>query len=457
MEILSEDRIRGSVFDLSHALSLSESDCNVLLVSSRTLYFVQTFAEKEVAFPTRYATAFLDGGLYVAATTPTQLDQINTIRNNYGLEVLDVTCDLVSALNGIANALTSSAQSACGCVTGGGVDTTDGVEGGPIPDPIGDIDFGYVDPAVTDRKCKASNWVFHAIRDIFVDLADHDVAAMGALGVGVVVTIVGATIAAVVATPLAGLVVAVSGIILTFAARVIGLSIDLDDIVTALNGNDQALICALFEATSADGARTEWDTILTGPLSTINKELVMLLMQNAVLDILFFSSGASETFLDTYVSPISCATCQQSISWYFQTGLEGWTFFDDSVLPSSASGSWDSSDQAIENHLIQVGAGGNVRFYDESPVISVVTDGTQVITVEMGDNSGSIATEIIIYADYSGAPTESQVFGSQTGPATLIFTPTTVDTMIGVRVRKAKSGFGPNDWTYDVLSVVISL
>lgn len=302
--------VKGSVFDLPHAMSLSEDDCNVLLVSSRTLFFIQQFSLAEIGFNARYASEFLQGDRYILAQTETDKDEISEIVNNYGLEVMDVTCDVVSALEGISFAIRAT-QAACGCPVGQGQDNESGEQGGVPPSPVGDIVYDYVDPAVVNRKCKAANSVHWSIYNTFVQLDANNVDDMGLLSLAVVVGLIGAIIGAVALGPLGSLMAGVAGIIAVFAAQMLGISVDLEDIVTAMGVAEDALICALYEATSANAARTAYQAALTaeGSLSVAEISLVMLFLPNVVTNILFFSVEGSEAFFDGYVSPNSCGSC----------------------------------------------------------------------------------------------------------------------------------------------------
>lgn len=309
-EIRNINDVKGSVFDLPHAMSLSSEDCNVLLVSSRTLFFIQKFSLMEVGFNARYAAEFLDGDRYILAQTETDQDDISEITNSYGLEVMDVTCDIVNAIQGITFAIQSS-QAACGCPVGQGVDNESGEQGGVPPSPVGDIVYDYADPAIVDRKCKAANSVYWSIYNTFVQLDANNVDSMGVFGLALVVGLVGAAIGAVTLGPIGSLMAGVAGVVAVFVGQMLGISVDLEDIVAAMNVVEDALICALYEATNAAGARTAFQAALVaeGSLSSGEIGLVMLFLPNTVTNILFFSVEGSEAFFDGYVAPNSCGTC----------------------------------------------------------------------------------------------------------------------------------------------------
>lgn len=331
-----QDAVRGTVFDLPHALSLDASDCNVLLVSSRTLYFIQAFSRGEVAFRARYAASFLEGGRFVLADSSADLNNIGAIVNQYGLEVLDMSCDVVSALGGITSAINAMAAglaaTQCGCDVGQGQDSNDGQEGGPLPDPVGDIQFS-APTAVPDRKCKAANLIHETVEKVFVDLDAYGVDDMSVLGLAFVVGVVAAVIGTSVSTPIGGLIAAVAGMVAVFAARLVGITVSLSDIVSVLATSEDDLVCALNGATSASAAKAAYQLVLDteGTLSSGEKGLVGLLLTNSALNGLFFDANGLDDFLATYIPPVDCSTCPapSSFFWTFPTDEQGWVHFSE--------------------------------------------------------------------------------------------------------------------------------
>ncbi len=310
--------MRGSVFDLAHAMSQPDDDCNVLLVSSRTLYFVQLFGSGEVDFVSRYASSFLAGNRYILAQTPGELDSINDLANLYELEVQPVTAALIEALNGIQQAITNTGANACACgVVGETVPVGETVEGGTPPPG-----FGEPDPIITDRKCKAANAIHATILDIITDLENSPVEGFITLGFGVVAGLVSAIIAATFIPVVGLLVVGVAGTIVTFTLALLAAGIDLTELRIVLMAAGTDLVCALYDAADSTTARDDYKQIFTdGGVSAINVALIGALLTDDVLALLFFSTPTSEAFLDTYAAPIPCTGCSSAWTVEVQYGV----------------------------------------------------------------------------------------------------------------------------------------
>ncbi len=392
--------IRGTVLDLPHALSLSGTDCNVLLVSSRTLFFIQQFGLGEMTFRSRYASEFLDGARYVIAETAAELDDINDIVNLYGLEVVDVGCDIVAAIQGVEAALLSATSNACACGTvGETIEVEAGTPGGTPPPG-----FGEPDPVIVDRLCKAANAIHESIVDTIVELNNNNVDGFLSLGFGVVSGLVSAIIAAAFIPVVGVLVVGVAGAIVGATLAILAAGLNLQDLEDDLAAGQQDLICALVEAPSAAAARDDYIAVLAGiGSSAVNNALIAALMTNNVLDLLYFSTGGSEAFLDTYVAPISCVSCAAPFSDYV-------------ILPSNALSSWTSAEGTL-------GTG------------TVVNDGSQFTINSVVVTGGSIAGQSIVAMSVQG------FVDSQVGDQNMITEPSGTGGGILERINDI-TGFG---------------
>lgn len=331
--------VRGTVLDLPDLMSLQSDDANLLCVSTRTLAIIQAYSRLEVSIQARYARQILSGNQYVIADEPDELDDIEVVSNAFQLEVIDVTCDIVEAINGLTAVLQQTRQD-CGCNVGEGPDNEAGESGGSVPGDVGSI--VYSEPvAITDRKCKVSNLTFETLLNIFQELDDHRVDELGAVGMIAAIGLVSALIASVVATPITGVVVGVAGVLAALVARIIGITIDLGTVVQVLTDNAPALVCSLYSNSSVDDASGAFEAILVadGGLTSAEIATVMLPFTNAWLNTLFFDVEGLSDFLDTYVGPYDCSSCAGTfpVIWSFGSGFEGWTFEDASTPPASAS------------------------------------------------------------------------------------------------------------------------
>lgn len=300
-------RVLGSLFDVSALQALSGEGCSLLVVSDRTLYLMERFALNEVNFLARYVEQYVgpDGYIPVTLASP-DLDFVEDTARIFRLEVGDMSCDIVGAINSLTSAIVAVS---CGCEVGQGEDTDDGERGGAVPGPIGDII--YQEPApVIDRDCKSANLVHFTLKDLFTELDRFNVDDMSTLGLVLVIGTVSGIIASVVATPMIGIIVGVAGAIAAFAARLIGVSISLANIVLAMTTGEEDLVCALFASSLASTAKADYLAQLQASGATAAEAaLVGLLMTNAVLDILYFDTADTAAFWPTYVAPVDCSGC----------------------------------------------------------------------------------------------------------------------------------------------------
>ncbi len=308
--IRNTNEVKGTVFDLPHAMSLPSDDCNVLLVSSRTLFFIQSFGLGEVSFESRYASSFLPGSRYVLAQTSSEFDDINDIINNYGLEVVEMTCDIVAAINGVQSAILTATSNACACGTvGETLETTSGEPGGIPPEG-----FGEPDPAIVDRLCKAANAINDSMLSVITELEASPVESFLTLGFGVVTGLVSAILAAALIPVVGILVVGVAGAVIGATLALLVSGVDLTSLKAAMTSEGQDLVCSLFGASSATDARDSYGQVLTGAgQSAVNVALITALLTNDVLDLLWFSTPDSEAFLDTFVPTFDCSSCAPEV------------------------------------------------------------------------------------------------------------------------------------------------
>lgn len=300
MEIRKTDQVRGTVYDLPHAMSLASDDCNVLVCSTRTLYFIQAYGRGEVGFRSRYASEFLPNGRYVIAGDATDIDDINDIENNYELEVVDMSCDLVAALSEITSALV--ALNAAGCDTCGSEIEQEGL---PLPD-IGPGEPFETQAEYDTYKCEAANWLMDGLEDIVnkLKLYDVDFWAQTTVSAGS-----GLITAIILTTLIGGFVAVVAGaVIALITALIIGGTIDLFDIASELASARQVLVCALFDGSSADNSRTAFMDALASDTSLNAAEIALigLVMTTNVVNNLYEKNAAIEGHTET----TPCDVCE---------------------------------------------------------------------------------------------------------------------------------------------------
>jgi len=92
MSLRDSSRMSGSVQDLVRLDALSDDPNKVLFVSDRTLYLLANFAGDDVYRLDRYAKEFIGGDWFfsVDPEDSTEVELVNDIANNFGLEVVPV-------------------------------------------------------------------------------------------------------------------------------------------------------------------------------------------------------------------------------------------------------------------------------------------------------------------------------------------------------------------------------
>lgn len=301
-------RVKGAVHDINEIKVLSDDQCNIRFMSDRTLYILQNLSAEDITFLTRYGT-ILDNDEYIPVTDASpDFDDVETAIDLVRRDLTDMTsCDIVSAINQLTQAIVATS---CGCEVGQGSDTSDGVNGGPIPPPVGDII--YQEPStVQDRNCKAANLVHQTLLDLFTDLDAYNVDDMGVLGLVVAIGVVTGIIASTILTPMGGIIVGVAGALAAFVAKMIGVTVSLADIVGAMSIRQTDLVCALYSSSSASTAKTAYLDVLSEEIGfgAAERALVDLMMFNAFMNTLFFDTAELASFWPGYTGPVDCSTC----------------------------------------------------------------------------------------------------------------------------------------------------
>jgi len=277
-------------------------------MSDRSLYILQNLSSLDITLLSRYAVSFEPGELYQPVLPgSSESSTVDTAIDIIRRDLTGMGCDIVASIDALTQVVASNA---CGCPVGQGEDTADGVQGGPVPPPIGNI--VYQEPsAADDRSCKAANLIHQTLREIFIDLSAYNVDDMSVLGLSLVVGIVAGVIASTVVTPLGGVMVAVAGSLAVFVARMIGVTVSLADIVNAMSVRQTDLVCALFSSNSASTAKAAYLSVLSEqiPIGPAEEALVGLMMTNALMVTLFFDTPELVSFWPTYVGPVDCTGC----------------------------------------------------------------------------------------------------------------------------------------------------
>jgi hypothetical protein len=323
------DAANGAIHDVARLKTMSTDPCNIIAVSETTLNIIQNYSIDEVTFLSRYGVDFQGGDYEPVDEDSPDFDFVLDVMRRFRLEVNDLTCDLVQAINGLAGVISASTTADCACQIGSDVDTTDGEEGGSLPDPVNGVPYEESDP-ITDRKCLASNYIHQSIRDVVKELKLNRADSYVFAGLQFVLTLVTTVIGGLIAGPFGLLVGAVVGSSLGMALGLFTGSFSLTLLLTAIEADEQAAVCALFDATSAGQARTNYTTYLLDEGATsLEIEFVEFLLSNNLLNLLFFAWGDSEEVIENTPAEQDCSLCDTSIfvhEFDFETGDEqGWT------------------------------------------------------------------------------------------------------------------------------------
>lgn len=372
----------GFVQDVEQLSVLSDDACNLRALSDRTLYILQNLSGLDITFLSRYGTIEsndeylpVSPGSPEAATVETAIDIVRR-------DLTDMSCnDIVIAINALTSVVGTNA---CGCPVGQGEDTTAGVEGGPVPPPIGDIVFEEP-AAVPDRKCKAANAIHLTVTEVFTKLEDYGVDQMGVLGLALAVTVITGIIASTVTTPIGGIVVGIAGGLAILGAKLIGISVfNLGDILAALAAGETDLVCELYNATTADGGRDAYIAELSSlGLTGVETALVGLILSNGVMNILFFDTPETAVFWDTFTPAVDCSTCDPPLgTWIISpSGFKGINSVGGVPL---GTGVIDQGGGTFTISSVPRDVGGNIvslQIFGWNKVVNVITNEGSDITL----------------------------------------------------------------------------
>lgn len=314
--LIDVSRVKGSIHDLERIMALEADDCNLLFVSSRTLAILADLC-LDAGFPTRYAATWLVGGQqFIPAGTDDELDAVAALQNRFGLEVAFMNCDeLLNAIRSIASAISAPATSATSCEVGSQVDIVETFEGGSLPEDVAGISW-FPATGITDRKCKAANYIHQSLRNIIQVFIDNNLDTYTGLGLSFMLAMVAGLIGTVVAGPLGGLAGAIFGAFLAITGTVFEGFVDLDVLLAAILADESAAVCALYSSSDTDGARADYGAYLTANgAGVVEVTVANYILSNSVLSLLYFAYLDSELVIgNVTVEEVctGCDTCQET-------------------------------------------------------------------------------------------------------------------------------------------------
>ncbi len=429
-------RAGGFVHDINTVASLSDEPNNIRLLSDRSLYILQNLSQEDVTFLSRYGQ-MLTGDLYLpvlsgSAEQSDVEDAINLIRrdlNSMGVEeLLECLCAQLSALAEQAG------------LDGQGIDAppSDGViETGPGKQ------FG-TQSEYFDAKCNAANGIYDTVLGLVDWLEDNNVDLLaGAFG-GVTS---GLALALIVVGPVGWAIEVVAVGLAGLASFLIAFAVGFDDLKNALIDAHDECVLSLFNASNANTAESGFVAAIAAssePTTIIERNLVGLMLTDEMLNQLF--APREDVVLYISPDPVDCGGAILQI-WDFDADFESWTFTDDSDPGSSATRSYDTPLQAIENELI-VQSAPNVSAIgrNTSPDVALSIVPGSSIQADFGPTSDGFNVQIIVRAIYDDATEEESglVFSSA---GTHILSLTQTKTLETVEVEFGRSTSGSSQGT----------
>lgn len=279
------DRALGSIFDVAALSAIPDDDCHVLIVSGRSLYLMQHFANNEVNWLARYVDEYI-GELYYQPVTldSPNVDFVQRVAQDYRLEVNDLNCaEIIASVDNLAaqvGLINVNLQGAVGCGCDGEQFDPESLSVPAIPGE------GYL-----DDKCRVANVLHDRIRNLASTVDTIGLNNWVNLGVGTATALVAALVAAGPAGWGTLLVLGVvSGIVLLVNELSAGA---MGALVTELDENQDDLVCALYSSLSAQGAREAYIAVLDGQgVNAIVQEIVEFMLTNSVTNELFQSTGS---------------------------------------------------------------------------------------------------------------------------------------------------------------------
>ena len=256
-------------------------------------------------FRTSYAASY--GELFYQLPDDSQFDVIEASIDLF-LGSRDMSCDIVTALECICDAfqlqvaatnelVAATYTSSVSANYAGLPEQTAGVEGGSIPAGAGAPDAG-----ITDRKCKSAHYIIDNVNYMIFGLLTNPPPDWYDIGdTDNYLRQLGDT------SSFGNLLTAVYGSYQDLASAIFGGAIDYEAIYDDIVANYEAIICALFDATSATDARADFLSQLT--VTGDEYSFVADMLYNNILNTLWFAVADSETQLEDWPTTIDCDGC----------------------------------------------------------------------------------------------------------------------------------------------------
>ncbi len=309
--------------------------------------------------------------------------------------------------------------------------------------------------AYFDAKCNVSNAIFDTLRDMFQWLQDNSTDLLAGILGGVMS---GLVLGLDTSGPVGWAVAKIDSALTAIASFVVNANVGFQDVVDALDDTQTECVRALFNANDSLTARTNFIAAVEDglpPITAADSRLVNLLLTGEMLNQLFDPRSDLAGYQSP--APVDCGSALLQL-WTFPVDQESWTFRDDSSANASATGSYNSSEEALQiDHIIV--AGGTFRTTRGvivSPTIAEpITPGASV-QWDYGAPSDAIIIDHKLTVIYTDATSEEIQGPNTTSAGTLVLTLTeskSIETIEGLVVRSNGSsteGFSFTQLTFEV-------
>jgi len=305
--------------------------------------------------------------------------------------VLVSNCDPVTNVSN--NVQTPNITVNC-CSSGGGSKLED--------EPVDETDTpppGFEpDPNIDNRKCKAVNFYYDGVREVFYRWDIDDVQDKGALGFTVVTTLIGAALGTY--FPIVGnLIGAVAGAIIGITIAILVAGASPGDMLAIWDANQEEIICALYSATNTTQAKDDVLAICdAGGMSTAEWGIVAWLLSVDGLRVLYQALPGSEAALDGYVSAVDCAECGGGCG----ADIVYFASYEGFVCGALVSGCMDGLGTFIARSTVAPAFGDNRKCIRLSPEIEGQNIRYSLTVIETGEEGALFLEYIDTNNDYQG-------------------------------------------------------
>lgn len=353
------------------------SDYGIFCINLGIMPIIRILLEERGMWRTTYVVERVDGGYYIP--TPEEFNPVDEAISEF-LGSDNMSCDLVSALNEIRDAIRSMKP----CQVTVRTSVFDGERWAGSTGIIYDkpVTFGGPNDAFATREafneslCNKANWLFEGFVSAIRNLSALSLAE--AIGGSVGLAVIG--VAFMSNPPVATLTALAIAVGVTFA-----LSEFLASLESYLNDNRQEFVCAIYNSDTAEVAYDAIDAIIDVALSyiglAVGKEAMAITLM-AFIDVDTISQAYADGYLPAATDPIECNCAGEPL-------FTAWTFYS-----SRAFGENFVSVESVSNNGVQYAG------------VQTVGDNVQLpfYISHTGLQPGNAGDTFRIYNSYPGAP-----------------------------------------------------